>query len=116
HLLLGHSILWVRRYSGIGDIICTFPSLMALRRNEPTAMIVYETRRSNMPLVAHCRTVDLVVEEGSPLARMCQKLFTLKLSLHPLLPDEYMPKRHCERIHLTEAFRKSFGLPVVDRQ
>jgi ADP-heptose:LPS heptosyltransferase len=116
HLFLGDPILYVRRFSGIGDIICTFPSLMALRRTEPTAMIIYETRRHNMPLVARCRVVDLVVEEGSPLARMCQKLFTLKLSLYPLLPDEHTPKRHCERIHLTEEFRKSFGLLAVDNQ
>ena len=116
HLLLGNPILCVRRYAGIGDIICTFPSLMALRRTEPTAMLIYETRRHNMLLVARSRLVDLVVEEGSPLAWICQKLFRLKLDLYPLLPDEYTPKRHCERIHLTEEFRKSFGLPALDGQ
>jgi ADP-heptose:LPS heptosyltransferase len=36
------------------------------------------------------------------------------MSLYPLLPDEYKPKRHCARIHLTEEFRKSFGLPGLD--
>jgi ADP-heptose:LPS heptosyltransferase len=67
-----------------------------------------------MPLVARCHSVDLVVELGSPLAWMCRKLFRVKLDLYPLLPDEYVPKRTCERIHLTEEFRKSFGLPALD--
>lgn len=116
HVLLGHPILWVRRNTGIGDIVCTFPSVMAIRRAEPRAMIIYETRRSNMPLVARCPSVDLVVEEGSPFAWICPKLFTLKIYLYPLLPDEYIPKRRREHLHLSEEFRKSFGLPVLDGQ
>jgi ADP-heptose:LPS heptosyltransferase len=115
HVLFGHPILCIRRYAGIGDIICTFPSLMTLRRTEPTAVIIYETRRPNVPLVAYCQSVDLVVEEGSPLAWMCQRFFTLKMCLYPLLPDEYTPKRHCDRIHLTEEFRKSFDLRALDK-
>jgi ADP-heptose:LPS heptosyltransferase len=79
-------------------------------------MIVYETRRGNMPLVKHCPAVDLVLEEGSPLAWMCQRLFSPKLSLYPSLPDEYTPKRRCRRIHLTEEFRNSFGLPAVNAE
>jgi ADP-heptose:LPS heptosyltransferase len=114
HVLLRHPILYVRRHAGLGDIICTFPSVAALRRTEPKALIIYDTRRSNMPVVRRCRSVDLVVEERSPLARVCQRLFSPKMSFLPMLPDEYVPKRQCERIHLTEEFRKSFGLPTLE--
>jgi ADP-heptose:LPS heptosyltransferase len=116
HLLFGNPILYIRRYAGIGDIICTFPSLKTLRRTEPQAVILYETRRHTVLLVTRSGLVDVVVENGSPLARVCQKLFHLKLDLYPLLPDEYEPKRCCDRIHLVQEFRQSFGLPGLDEE
>jgi ADP-heptose:LPS heptosyltransferase len=116
HLLLREPIFWVHRGSGIGDIICTLPAVVALRHIEPKAIIIYETRRTNLPIVMRCRSVDLVVEEGSPLARIARKVFALKMYLNPLLPDEYVPQRHCARIHLSEEFGRSFGFPTLKRQ
>lgn len=109
HLLLGLPILWVRRSSGAGDIICTFPSIIALRQRKK-ALIVYETLRGNVPLVSRFRSVDLVLEQGSPFSWLCRILFKVEESWSPALPDEHTPKRHCERIHLREEFRRGFGL------
>src|SRR6266446_2848748 len=115
HVLLGLPILWIRRSSGIGDIICTFPSTVALRGSKKT-LIIYETLRGNVPLVSRFRAVDLVIEQGSPFAWMCRTLFRIGEFWSPLLPDEHTPKRHCERIHLTEEFRRAFGLASLDTQ
>jgi ADP-heptose:LPS heptosyltransferase len=114
-VLLGLPILWVRRSSGIGDLICTFPSIIALRRSKKT-LIIYETLRSNVPLVSRFRSVDLVIEQGSPFAWICRSLFRTEEFLSPLLPDEHTPRRHCERIHLSEEFRRAFGLASLDTQ
>lgn len=103
-------ITLVRRYSGIGDIICTLPSVVMLKRNNPNAIIVYETRHDYMSLVRCCEYIDLVVEENSLLAEHLPRAFKPKLLLHPLLPDEQKPPGPRKRIHLSEEFRKCFGL------
>jgi ADP-heptose:LPS heptosyltransferase len=109
HVLRGLPILWVRRSSGIGDIICTFPSIIALRQQKK-AVIVYETLPGNVPLVSRFRSVDLVIEQGSPFSWLCRTLFKIEQLWSPSLPDEHTPKHHCERIHLREEFRRGFGL------
>jgi ADP-heptose:LPS heptosyltransferase len=115
HVLLGLPILWVRRSSGIGDILCTFPSIITLRRRRK-ALIIYETLRGNVPLVSRFRSVDLVMEQGSPFSWMCRTLFKIGEFWSPSLPDEHTPKRRCERIHLREEFRRAFELASLDTQ
>jgi ADP-heptose:LPS heptosyltransferase len=115
HVFLGLPIVWVRRGSGVGDIICTFPSIISLRRSRKV-LIVYETLRGNVPLVSLFRSVDLVIEQGSPFSWMCRALFKIEEFWMPSLPDEHTPKRHCERIHLREEFRRAFGLPFLDTE
>lgn len=109
-------ILLVCRCAGIGDIVCTLPSVATLKQNHPQSFIVYQTRFDFMTLVRRSRHVDLVVEEGSWLARLLQKLFRPKLSFRPLLPDEQQPPKPRERIHLTEEFKNSFGLATLIEQ
>jgi ADP-heptose:LPS heptosyltransferase len=106
----------IQRHAGIGDIICTLPSIITLRRNEPGTMIIYETRRDNVPMVECCPFVDLAVEEGTVLAMCCHRFLKPKLVLYPLLSDERTPPGQRKRIHLVEEFGKSFGLSSVGEQ
>jgi ADP-heptose:LPS heptosyltransferase len=106
-------LIYVRRYAGIGDIVCTLPSVGVFRRNEPRAIIVYETRHSFMPLLRRCDTIDLVTEQESPLARVCRKIFRPSVDIRPVLPDERIPKQAQGLLHLEEEFRRSFGFPKL---
>jgi ADP-heptose:LPS heptosyltransferase len=109
-------ILFVCRYSGIGDIVCTLPSIAALKQRYPKSFVVYETRRGYMPLVRRCRHVDLVVEEKSPLVKLVQRVFKPKISFCPSLPDERHPPEPREKIHLVEEFGRSFDLKSLNDQ
>jgi ADP-heptose:LPS heptosyltransferase len=109
-VLLRKPVLLLCRYSGIGDIVCTFPSVAILKEQHPGSLIVYETRRSYLTLVRSCRPVDLVVEEASLLSMLLQRFFKPKETFRPFLPDELRPPQPRQRIHLTEEFRKSLGL------
>ena len=116
HVFRRKSILMVRRHAAIGDIICTLPSVASLRQGNPKAVIVYETGYAYMALVRCFRDVDLVVEGGSWLAKLLQKVVKPERSFHPLLPDELQPPRTRSRIHLTEEFRKCFGLETLSEE
>ncbi len=109
-------ILFVRRYSGIGDILCTLPSITALKQRYPKSFVVYETRRGYMSLVRRCPYVDLVIEEKSPLVKLVQRLFKPKISFCPSLPDERNPPEPRERIHLVEEFGRSFDFKSLPDQ
>lgn len=115
-VLLRKSILLVCRYSGMGDIVCTFPSVATLKGQHPESIIVYETRCHYVTLVRSCREVDLVVEEGSLLTILLQRVFKPGQILFPSLPDEGKPPRPRERIHLIDEFSKSFGLSILNEQ
>jgi len=115
-VLLKKSLLLICRYSGMGDIICTFPSVVALKEQHSGSIIVYETRCHYVTLVRSCRQVDLVVEEGSLLTMLLQRFFKPVEILFPSLPDEGKPPRPRERIHLIDEFRRSFGLKSLDKK
>jgi ADP-heptose:LPS heptosyltransferase len=114
--LLRKPVLLICRYSGMGDIICTFPSVAALKEQHPKSVMVYETRGHNVNLVRRCREVDLVVGEGSLLTMLLQRFLRPAQILFPALPDECKPPRPRERIHLIDEFRNSFGLTSLDKQ
>ncbi len=106
----------VQRYAGIGDIVCTLPSITMLRKNEPGIILIYETRRANVPMLESCPALDLVVEEGTLLATHCHRFLRPKVILYPLLPDERTPPEQRKRIHLVEEFGKSFGFSSLSEQ
>ncbi len=109
-------ILLIQRHSGIGDIICTFPSVAALKKANPETLIAYETQRSYLALPRLCRYVDLAFADDSLLALFLHRTFKPTRTLHPSLPDEYEPPRPREKIHLSEEFGRSFGLPMPPDQ
>ncbi len=110
------NILFICRRSGIGDIVCTLPSVAALKQNHPQSIIVYRTRFDFITLVRRSRYVDLVVEEGSSLDELLQKLFKPKIAFDPRLPDEQTPPKPRKRIHLIEEFRILFGLASLNER
>lgn len=109
-------MLLICRYSGMGDILCTFPSVAALKEQHPGSLIAYETRCHYVTLVRRCHQVDLVVEEKSLLSMLLQRFFKPAEILFPSLPDERKPPGQRERIHLVDEFCKSFGLNSLEKQ
>lgn len=109
-VVLRQPVLYICRYSGLGDVVCTLPSVKALKQEHPHSVVVYETRRHCLALVKHCRQVDVVTEENSLLTMLVQKLFKPKCTFQPLLPDEKKPPQPRAKLHLIEEFRRSFGL------
>jgi ADP-heptose:LPS heptosyltransferase/glycosyltransferase involved in cell wall biosynthesis len=114
--ILGRPVILVYRHGGIGDVVCTLPAVATLRRNEPSAVIVYLTRRVKVPVVECCPSVDLVVEEGTPLAKYCHRFLKPKCNPHPLLPDERNPPEQRKRIHMVEEFAKSIDLSSLSER
>ena len=109
-LFFGRPIFLVSRLSGIGDIVCTLPSVGTLKSLWPNSIMVYETSRPYLALVRGCRHVDIPVEQGSLLALLLRATLKPGRKFYPLLPDERRPPQPREPIHLVEEFRKSFGL------
>ena len=48
----------VAKYYGLGSIIHTMPMLRALKTQYPQARLIFITRRSNQPLIAHIPDID----------------------------------------------------------
>jgi ADP-heptose:LPS heptosyltransferase len=111
--VLRRPVIVVQRHAGIGDVVCTFPSVEVLRKNEPNAVVVYETWRGNIPVVECCSAVDLVVEQETPLANHYRRFLRPERILRPFLPDELNPPKPREPIHLVDEFARSFGLPAL---
>lgn len=113
---LRKSVLWVYRHAGIGDIVCTLPSVGTLKQSFPKAIMVFETRPGYVTLVRRCPHVDLAIEDCSLPAKLLQTMFKPKISFRPLLPEEHHPPQPRGRTHIVEEFRKSFGLKSLNEQ
>jgi len=109
-LLQQRSIVHIIRGGGIGDIVCLFPSIGALKRRHPGSLIVFETQYEFLNLGRRCPGVDLAIEEESLLARLVQ-ILEPALTLRPLLMYERDPPLG-ERIHLIDDFGRSLGLSL----
>lgn len=107
---LRRPILYVRRHGGMGDIVCTFPSVAALKTRHPGSFLVYATHPIYIPLVRCFRDVDLVIDQDSLLANLMRSFFKPRIAVRPFLPDEKTPPLPRERIHLVDEFHRSFGL------
>jgi ADP-heptose:LPS heptosyltransferase len=114
-LLLRRPVILVSRYGAIGDIICTLPSLAALKQRRSNLFIVYETQRHYMAIPRHCRFVDLTIEHDSLLAIFLRRVLKAESMISPKLPDEYTPPHPGRKIHLVDEFGNSFGVSNTDK-
>jgi ADP-heptose:LPS heptosyltransferase len=117
----GGPLISVIRCAGIGDIICTFPAVMALRERYPLARIVYVTNRPYVSLVRMSGCADAVIgrdyssygvlrgrADAKGLRPWCQAIF------QPLFFDEGGPD--FRRMHLIDAVSAQLGVEPADRQ
>ncbi len=98
----GRPVILFDRLAGIGDIICTFPSVLELRKRHPDAIFVYSTWKSFKSVVEMGRVADLVVKwEQSWMPRLVDKYY------YPRLEDERPPGQ--QFAHLVDDFAQTFG-------
>jgi ADP-heptose:LPS heptosyltransferase len=104
-----------QRPGGLGDVICTFPAVLALRQKFPGATIVYRVQPLHAPIVHMGRVADVVLPVNnwpSSLPRVCEAVFDVVLT--PRLEHERPtggPRRH-----LVDDFCVKLGLIPTDRQ
>jgi ADP-heptose:LPS heptosyltransferase len=105
----GRPLILIDRPAGIGDIICTFPSVLELRKRHPDAVFVYSTWKSFKCVVEMGRVADLVVEwDRSWMPRLVHKYY------YPRLEDERPLGR--EFAHLVDDFAQTFEVELSSRQ
>ncbi len=112
--ILKRQIIAIERYSGIGDIICTFPGVLALREKFPNAYIVYGVQKQFRAIVEMGKVADKIVEsDWNPKVPM---LFAQDYDkfFRPRLDDE--EGRFGSPLHLVDDFARTLGVNLVSRQ
>jgi ADP-heptose:LPS heptosyltransferase len=102
-------------HGGIGDAVCTFPAVLALRQKFPGAAIVYRVHPPLDTIVEMGRVADVVVTNcigQAPLPRFCRALFDIELE--PFLEDER--PTGMTPVHLVDEFCLKAGVTPTDRQ
>jgi ADP-heptose:LPS heptosyltransferase len=109
HQFSGRPVILIERPAGIGDIICTLPSVLELRKRHPDAVFIYNTRKSFKNVVEMGRVADLVVEwDRSWMPGLVHKYY------YPRLEGERPLGR--EQIHLVDDFARAFEVELSSRQ
>jgi ADP-heptose:LPS heptosyltransferase len=104
----GPKILF-QRHGGIGDIICSFPAVLALREKYPGATIIYRCWHEFAAIVRMGQVADQVVPSfGYPFVpSRCEGLFDLALRPQPTGQP---------RVHVVDDFCRILGLTPRERQ
>jgi ADP-heptose:LPS heptosyltransferase len=109
-----------QRHGGLGDVICTFPAVLALRQKFPGATIVYRVLPSLTRVVEMAGVADVIVPTPNwidPPPRLCRGLFDVVLQ--PYLEDERptgKPQDEAQVVHLVDAFCAKAGVTTSKRQ
>ena len=111
---LRRKVILFERHAGIGDLICTFPAVLALRQKFPETKLVYSTWKRFRPIVEMGKVADLVVEmdwsERTPkvAARDYDLIF------RPWLEGEV--SKGLPHVHLVDDFCRTLGVRPNSRQ
>ena len=109
HGFSGKPVVLFHRHAGIGDIICTFPTVLELRKRHPDAVFVFNTWKPFKSLVEMGRVADLVVAwDSSWVHRLVHRSYVLQLE------DERPSGR--EFVHLIDDFARSLDVVPSSRQ
>ncbi len=108
-------LVLVNREAGIGDIICTFPATLALRKKHPGCIIVYATRHEFAPIVEMGSCADIVVGHDYKTRDPRIRPTDFDFVYAPKLPDE-VPTPDRAHLHLVDEFSNQMGVAPVDRQ
>jgi ADP-heptose:LPS heptosyltransferase len=112
HYFTGRPVILFDRTAGIGDIICTFPAIIAFRKQHPEALLVYRVRRSFKVLVEMGQVADSIIEDDNSLAKSLIRNY--RWILRPRLEDERPQGR--EHAHLVDDFCQTLGVTPASRQ
>ncbi|MBS0630854.1 MAG: glycosyltransferase family 9 protein [Verrucomicrobia bacterium] len=112
--ILRRRVVLFERLAGIGDIICTFPAVLALRGQHPDAIIVYSVRTAFRSVVVMGRVADCVV--GNDEARRFPQIHDADYDVvyRPRLEDEEPHGR--PHLHLVDDFSGTMGVQPSSRQ
>ena len=92
----------------MGDVICAFPSIIALRERHPGAIFVYKVIPANAPLVEMGRVADWMLVEDWFHLRIRTHATDYDFTYAPLCEGER--KTPLEPIHLVGDFLRDLGL------
>ncbi len=106
-------VLFVR-HGGIGDIICTFPSVLALRARHPDAVFVYSVQQAFKGIVKMGRVADYIVEHDWSEALPKVRFKDYDVAYQPWLEDESPQGR--AHVHLVDDFAQTLQVTPVSRQ
>jgi ADP-heptose:LPS heptosyltransferase len=114
----GTKILF-QRHGSLGDVICTFPAVLALRQKFPGATIIYRVLPSLTRIVEMGGVADVIVTTPNWLGPPwpCRGLFDIVLQ--PYLEDERptgKPQDRPQDVHLVDAFCAKAGVTTSNRQ
>ena len=112
----------VSRYGGIGDVICTFPAVAELVRQNPAHLVVYVVRRSLKTLVERSGLDVRVVGVRNHLELPSKPTRIFKQSTYLAYPGEdsavsHVPGRLTDGFARCLGFQRATGTPTlrVDR-
>lgn len=107
-------LVLVIRNAGIGDIVCTFPAVLALRAKYPGCYIVYECFEPFVPIVqmAGCADDVAAVPLDGSFAKIDPRMFDVVL--RPTNPDEDQSDR--PHGHLVDNFASTMDVSLHPRE
>ena len=113
-LISRRPVILFERHGGIGDIICTFPSVLALRERHPDALFVYSVWRSFKGIVDMGLVADRVVELDWSKEMPKVERSDYDVCYRPWLEDESPLGR--EQVHLVDDFARTLNVTLKSRQ
>ena len=111
----GKPVVVVARYGAIGDIICTFPAVAELVRQNAGCPVIYVVRRSLKALVERSGVKVKVVAARNHLALPTKPARLFKQSVYLCYPGEYVTGGYTP-VRLTEGFARCLGFADLSGQ
>jgi ADP-heptose:LPS heptosyltransferase len=107
-------VVLVFRLGGFGDVICTFPAVLALREQYPQAILVYASRPACRSLIemSGCADEFLEAEWLRPLIRLYEKCFD---QVYEMRLEDEQPAGNAP-MHLVDEFSRCLQVAPDSRQ
>ena len=111
-------VIW--RIAAMGDVVCTLPLCLELRKRHPDRLLIYVTSRGFKDVVVLGQVVDVALginmAYGAPIwiSTGVSSLGLIEKVYEPLTTDEKSPVG--VHLHLVEDLARSCGVTLSDRQ
>ncbi len=112
--VLHKKVVLFERWGGLGDIICTFPSVLKLRERHPGAFFIYKVHPMFTPIVKMGRVVDGILEESWTGRRKYMETRHYDATYFPHTEEEL--RCGLDSVHLVDEFSRALDLKLVSRQ